>query len=52
MRRWEDWHDCAVQLVETLARSTQLLERAAKAYDEQEGAAVRAVRSVPADIDL
>jgi WXG100 family type VII secretion target len=49
---WEEWHDGAAKLVERLAQSSQLLERAAKAYDEQEAASVRAMRSVPAEIDL
>jgi WXG100 family type VII secretion target len=50
--RWEEWHDGAAKLVERLAQSSQLLERAAKAYDEQEAASARAVRSVPAEVDL
>jgi len=44
--------DGAARLVERLARSSQLLERTAKAYDEQEVASVRTVRSVPAEVDL
>ena len=49
---WEEWHSGAAKLVERLAQSSQLLERAAKAYDDQEAASVRAVRSVPAEVDL
>jgi WXG100 family type VII secretion target len=45
---WEEWHDGAVKLVDTLARSSGLLEQAAVAYDAQEVASVRAMRSVPA----
>jgi WXG100 family type VII secretion target len=49
---WEEWRDGAAKLVERLAHSSQLLERAAKAYDEREAASVRAVRSVPTEVDL
>jgi WXG100 family type VII secretion target len=49
---WEEWHDGAAQLVERLAQSSQLLERAAQAYDEQEAASGGAVRSVPTEVDL
>jgi WXG100 family type VII secretion target len=45
---WEEWHDGAVTLVETLARSSELLEQATVAYDAQEAASARAVRSVSA----
>jgi WXG100 family type VII secretion target len=47
---WEEWHDGAAKLVETLARSSQLLQRAAVAYDEQETASAGSVRSMPVGI--
>ncbi|MDX1883189.1 WXG100 family type VII secretion target [Mycolicibacterium sp. 120270] len=43
---WEEWQDGATKLVESLTRSTQLLEQAAAAYAEQEGASAAAVSSV------
>ena len=43
---WEEWQDGATKLVERLTRSTQLLEQAAAAYAEQEGASAAAVNSV------
>ncbi|RDH74899.1 hypothetical protein DVS77_30055 [Mycolicibacterium moriokaense] len=49
---WEDWHDGAVTLIDALARSSRLLERAAVAYDEQETACERLVQSVPAEADF
>ena len=49
---WEEWHDGAAKLVARLAQSSQLLERAATAYDDREAASIRAVRSVPAEVDL
>lgn len=49
---WEEWHDGAANLVERLAQSSQLLEEAAVAYDSQEAASARAVRFVPAEVDL
>jgi WXG100 family type VII secretion target len=48
---WEDWHDGAAKLVETLAASSQLLERAAAAYGEQETGAAQTVRTVAAAVD-
>jgi WXG100 family type VII secretion target len=48
--RWEEWHYGATRLVETLARSSELLGQAAVAYDEQEAASARAMASVPAEI--
>jgi WXG100 family type VII secretion target len=44
---WEEWHDSAAELVETLARSSRLLERAAVSYDEQEAASAVSMRSTP-----
>jgi WXG100 family type VII secretion target len=49
---WEEWHDGAANIVETLAESSQLLERAAMRYDEQETSSARSVRSIPVAIDL
>jgi WXG100 family type VII secretion target len=48
---WEDWHDGAAKLVETLAASSQLLEQAAATYGEQETRSAQAVRSVPAEVN-
>ncbi|HKV22487.1 MAG TPA: WXG100 family type VII secretion target [Mycobacterium sp.] len=42
---WEEWHDGAVKLVETLVRSSELLERAAANYVSQEDASACAVRA-------
>ena len=44
---WEEWRDGAAKLVDTLTRSSQLLERAAVSYDEQEVVSPGSVRSVP-----
>ena len=43
---WEEWHDGAAKLVETLAHSSHLLERAAVAYDQRETTSAQSVRSV------
>ncbi|WP_123026151.1 WXG100 family type VII secretion target [Mycolicibacterium stellerae] len=47
---WEEWHDAAATLVESLAGSSQLLERAAVKYDEQESASAVSVRNVPTEV--
>lgn len=49
---WEEWHTGAAKLVETLARSSQLLERAAVSYDEQEIASAGWVRAIPVEVEL
>jgi WXG100 family type VII secretion target len=49
---WEEWHDGAAKIVETLAKSSRLLERAAVRYDEQETTSARSVRNIPTGIDL
>ena len=43
---WEEWQDGATKLVESLTKSTQLLEQAAAGYAEQEDASAAAVSSV------
>ena len=49
---WDEWHDSAAKLVESLDESRQLLERAAAAYEEQEATSARSVRNTPVKIGL
>jgi WXG100 family type VII secretion target len=47
---WEEWHDGAAKLVETLAHSSQLVDRAAVAYGQTETTSAQSVRSVSTGI--
>jgi WXG100 family type VII secretion target len=47
---WEEWHDGAAKLVERLAHSSYLLERAAVAYDQTETISAQSVRGVSTEI--
>lgn len=49
--RWDEWHQGATQLVETLDESSRLLAEAAVAYDAQETDSVRSLRSIAAEVD-
>jgi WXG100 family type VII secretion target len=49
---WDEWHDGAAKLVETLAESCRRLERSAVAYEEQESGSADLLRIVPAEIGL
>lgn len=48
---WGEWHDSASKLIDILAESAERLAKAAVAYEQQDGAAARAVQSATPEID-
>jgi WXG100 family type VII secretion target len=49
---WEEWHEGANKLVETLAESSRRLARAAVLYEEQDTNSAQSLGSLPAEMGL
>nr|CRL75499.1 Fis family transcriptional regulator [Mycolicibacterium malmesburyense] len=49
---WEEWHEGAAKVVESLAESSHKLAQAALQYQEHDAASASTIDSVPIDMGL
>ncbi|KUH99165.1 WXG100 family type VII secretion target [Mycobacterium sp. IS-3022] len=49
---WEEWHEGAAKVVESLTESSRNLAAAAVLYEESDAASAETVASVPIDVGL